>query len=121
MRSYTNSLSNSSSEKLTLAIVLDKYLNKVEKALKIVISINLISFMSLISGDLLYIYYQNSYNKSLINKTVEKGTRLDVKIEEDKLISRPVIIEHLKKILSPCKNQSFYYVIYGEYGTGKLF
>ena len=40
-------------------------------------------------------------------------------ISEDKLVSRPLIVEHLKKILLPHEDQSNYYVIYGEYGIGK--
>jgi Cdc6-like AAA superfamily ATPase len=131
LRSYTNSTFPSSrhkipSEEFTLALVMDKYLGKtekyvgkVERALKKVISLNFLGFTLLISIDLLYAWYRDSCNESLLNETVEKGTRPVVRIEEDELVSRPVIIEHLKKILLPHKNQSFYFVVCGKHGTGK--
>ncbi|RIA90851.1 P-loop containing nucleoside triphosphate hydrolase protein [Glomus cerebriforme] len=119
LRSYTNSLPNGPSEKLTSAVVLDKYLSKVEKALKTFFFVNSIGFMIFISGDLLYAWYLDSCNESLLNETMEKGTRPDVGIKEDELVPRPVVIERLKKILLPRKDQSFYYVVCGEHGTGK--
>src|SRR2546430_2275778 len=61
LRSYTNSLPN---DPFTSAIILDKYLSKVEKTLKTLLFINSISFTILISGDLLYTWYQNSCNES---------------------------------------------------------
>jgi KaiC/GvpD/RAD55 family RecA-like ATPase len=75
--------------------------------------------MGLISGDLLYAWHRDSCNESLLNETLEKGTRPDVRIEEDELVPRPEIEERLKKILLPRKDQSFYYVVCGEQGTGK--
>lgn len=117
-RSYTNFLPNLS-EKLTSAVVLDKYLSKTKKALKTIFFVNLIGFTILISGDLFYAWYLNSYNINLFNKTIEKGTRPVVIIGEDELVPRPVAIEQLKKILLPHKEQSFYYLVCGEHGTGK--
>src|SRR5437764_10858001 len=78
LRSYTNSLFNSPSKKFILAVILDKYLSKVEKMLKIFIFVNSISFMILISGDSLYTCYWNSCNESLLNKTVKKGTQPNI-------------------------------------------
>jgi hypothetical protein len=72
-----------------------------------------------ISVDLLYTWYRNSHNESLLNETLEKGTRPYVGISEDELVPRPVIVERLKKILLPHEDQSNYYVICGEHGTGK--
>jgi Cdc6-like AAA superfamily ATPase len=123
-RSYTNSTSSSSlpnipSKEFTSAFVMDKYLGKLEKAIKKAMFANLFIFMILISGNLLYAWHRNSYNESLLNETLEKGTQPDVGIEEDELVPRPEIVERLKKILLPHKYQSFYYIVYGEHGTGK--
>jgi hypothetical protein len=80
----------------------------------------LISIPSLfIPGDILYAWCQNKYNVHLLNKTIEKGTRPDVKIPEDKFVPRPDILERLKNILQPYEDQSFYHVVCGENGTGK--
>ncbi|CAB4495107.1 hypothetical protein RhiirA5_170394 [Rhizophagus irregularis] len=43
----------------------------------------------------------------------------DVNLSEEMLVSRPEIIERLKKILQPHKDQPYYHVISGEHGTGK--
>ncbi|RIA81853.1 hypothetical protein C1645_836302 [Glomus cerebriforme] len=72
-----------------------------------------------ISVDNVYSWYVNGCNKRLLNKTIEKGTRPDVGISGDKLVPRPVIVERLKKVLQPYEDQSFYYVVCGEHGTGK--
>jgi SpoVK/Ycf46/Vps4 family AAA+-type ATPase len=50
---------------------------------------------------------------------VEEGTRPKIDISDDKLVSRPLVVERLKKILQPDKDQSYYYLICGEHGTGK--
>ena len=67
----------------------------------------------------MYAWYRNRCNERLLNETVEKGTRPDVGVSEDKLVPRPVIIERLKKIIQPYEDQSFYNVVCGEHGTGK--
>jgi hypothetical protein len=41
---------------------------------------------------------------------VEKGTRPKIDISDDELVPRPLVIW----------NQSFYHVVCGEHGTGKL-
>jgi len=80
----------------------------------------LISILGLfIPGDLIYACYKNKKNVSLLNKTVEEGTRPGVEISEDELVPRPEVMEHFKKILQPRRNQSLYHVICGEHGTGK--
>ncbi|UZO21325.1 uncharacterized protein OCT59_013722 [Rhizophagus irregularis] len=43
----------------------------------------------------------------------------DVNLSKEMLVSRPEIIERLKKILQPHKDQPYYHVISGEHGTGK--
>ncbi|PKK61955.1 hypothetical protein RhiirC2_791077 [Rhizophagus irregularis] len=59
------------------------------------------------------------YNKWLLNKTVKKGTRPKIDISDDKLVSRPLVIERFKKILQPDKDHSYYHLVCGEHGTGK--
>jgi hypothetical protein len=73
----------------------------------------------LISVDLLYAGYQNKCNERLLNETVEKGTRPKFNISNDEFVPRPLVVDHLKKIFQPNINQSSYYVVCGEYGTGK--
>jgi len=73
----------------------------------------------LISVDLIYTRYRNKRNEKLLNNTVEKGTQPNIRISKDMLISRTEVIEHLKKILKPDEDQSYYHVVCGEYGTGK--
>ena len=77
-----------------------------------------VAFVTLISVDFLYAWYLNSRNERLLNNTVEKGTRPNVK-KENKLVPRPDIVERLKKILQPDEDESSYYVVCGEHGTGK--
>ncbi|CAJ0763707.1 9840_t:CDS:2, partial [Entrophospora sp. SA101] len=55
--------------------------------------------------DLLYAWYQNRYNKHLLNETVEKGTRPEIDVLDDEFIPQPLV--------------SFYHVVCGEHGTGK--
>ena len=78
-----------------------------------------ISFFGFIIGDVLFALFINMYNRRCLDKIVEKGTRPVVGVSDDKLIPRPEIIERLKNILQPCKDQSSYYVVCGEHGTGK--
>jgi len=75
--------------------------------------------VSFISMDLIFAWYRNRRNERLLNETVEKGTRPDVGVSEDKLVPRPVMIERLKKIIQPYEDQSHYNVVCGEHGTGK--
>ncbi|CAB5382713.1 unnamed protein product [Rhizophagus irregularis] len=78
-----------------------------------------VSIISLILVDFFYAEYQNWYNEHLLNKTVEKDTQFKIDILDDEFIPQPLIIDRLKKIFQPNRNQSYYHVIYGEYGTGK--
>ncbi|UZO18307.1 uncharacterized protein OCT59_009623 [Rhizophagus irregularis] len=73
-----------------------------------------------IPGDIIYAWRKNKYNAHLLNKTVEKGTRPIIDISDDELVPRPLVVERLKKIFQPNRNQSFYHVVCGEHGTGKL-
>lgn len=50
---------------------------------------------------------------------MERGTQLTIDVSEDKFIPRPIIESELKEILRPSKDQSFYHMICGEYGSGK--
>ena len=75
--------------------------------------------IGLISVDLLYAGYRNRCNKRLLNKTVEKGTRPKIDVSDDEFVSRPLVVDRLKKILQPSKNQAYYHVVCGENGTGK--
>jgi len=68
--------------------------------------------------DLLYAWHRNRCNEHLLNETVEKGTQPEIDVL-DELVPRPLVVERLKKILQPHKNQSFYHVVCGEHGTGK--
>ncbi|RGB42370.1 hypothetical protein C1646_810028 [Rhizophagus diaphanus] len=42
-----------------------------------------------------------------------------INVSADKLFPRPIIVNHLKAIFQPAKNQSCYYTICGEPGTGE--
>jgi hypothetical protein len=78
-----------------------------------------ISLPFLIAADVFYAWCQNNYNKYLLNKTVERGTRLEIDFPEDEFVSQSLVVDRLKKILKPNINQSYYYVVYGEHRTGK--
>ncbi|CAG8702367.1 12067_t:CDS:2, partial [Ambispora gerdemannii] len=69
--------------------------------------------------DLLYAWYRNGCNERLLNETVEKGTRPEIDVSDDELVSRPLVVDHLKKIFQPYRNQSFYHMVCGEHGSGK--
>ncbi|RIA81977.1 hypothetical protein C1645_836098 [Glomus cerebriforme] len=73
-----------------------------------------------LSGNSMYCWYRNRYNERLLNETIEKGTRPNLEISRNELVPRPLIIERLKKILRPSKDQASYYVVCGEHGTGKI-
>jgi len=72
-----------------------------------------------ISGDVIYAWGRSKFNEYLLNKIVEEGTRPKINISDDEFVSRPLIVDRLKKILQPHRNQSYYYLIFGEHGTGK--
>src|SRR5688572_1449188 len=104
---YTNSSFNSSQELIV-------NLNKTAKTLPKAIFTNYIFGITfVVLADVLYTWCRSNYNESLLNETIEKGNRPDVIIEKDELLPRPVIVEHLKKILLPHKNQFKYHVICG--------
>jgi len=73
----------------------------------------------LLTGDCIYYMWMISSNNRRVNKTIEKGTQPQDKVSEDKFIPRYEIMVQLRKIFQPDKDQSSYYVIYGEHGTGK--
>jgi hypothetical protein len=77
------------------------------------------SFFSFIIGDVLVACFLNKYNRYCLNNFVEKGTRPAVKIIDEEFVPRPLIVDRLKGILQPSRNQSFYYLVCGEHGTGK--
>ncbi|PKY51000.1 hypothetical protein RhiirA4_531788 [Rhizophagus irregularis] len=70
-------------------------------------------------GDIIYAWRKNKYNVHILNKTVEKGTRPKIDISDDELVPRLLVVERLKKIFQPNRNQSFYHVVCGGHGTGK--
>ncbi|GBC07423.1 hypothetical protein RclHR1_07450011 [Rhizophagus clarus] len=71
------------------------------------------------TGELCLACCRNRRNDTRLNNIVEEGTRPVVNIPDYELIPRPTIVNHLKAIFQPTKNQSRYYIIYGEHGTGK--
>jgi hypothetical protein len=73
----------------------------------------------ILAGDLIYLGWINQSNERRVNKTMEKGTRPQELISEDKLIPRSEVVERLKKIFLPGKDHSNYHVVCGEHGTGK--
>ena len=73
----------------------------------------------LLTGDCIYYMWMISSNNRRVNKTMEKGTQPQDKVSEDKFIPRYEIMVQLRKIFQPDEDQSSYYVIYGEHGTGK--
>ncbi|GBC27838.2 uncharacterized protein OCT59_008348 [Rhizophagus irregularis] len=58
-------------------------------------------------------------NDSRLIKNVKEGTRPEINVSADELFPRPIIVSHLKAIFQPAKNQSRYYTVCGEPGTGK--
>ncbi|CAB5215086.1 unnamed protein product [Rhizophagus irregularis] len=55
----------------------------------------------------------------LSNGVAFVGIRPKIDISDDKLVSRPLVIERFKKILQPDKDHSYYHLVCGEYGIGK--
>ncbi|CAG8445004.1 9267_t:CDS:2 [Ambispora leptoticha] len=72
-----------------------------------------------LTGDLVYLWWVSQSNERRVNKFMEKGTRPQDTVSEDKLIPRPEIVERLKKIFQPGEDHSYYHVVCGEHGTGK--
>ncbi|RHZ77682.1 hypothetical protein Glove_174g105 [Diversispora epigaea] len=68
------------------------------------------------TGDLFYAFCRSKYNNNLFIKTIDKGNRPGTGV---KFFPRNEIVERLKRILQPDENQSYYYLICGEHGTGK--
>ncbi|GES89436.1 P-loop containing nucleoside triphosphate hydrolase protein [Rhizophagus clarus] len=122
-RSYTNSTVPplSPQDHSSSSPYLNKFVKATAKWLSTVIIGKLVvaGVISLLLVDFLHAGYRNRRNKYLLNKTVEKGTQPDIMISEDKFVPRTEVIERLKKILQPNKDQSSYYVVCGEHGTGK--
>ena len=78
-----------------------------------------ISFFGFFLGDILFAWSLNKYNEHLLNKTVEKGTRPEIDVSDDEFVPRLLVVDRLKEIFQPYRNQSFYHVVCGEHGTGK--
>ncbi|CAG8516223.1 9456_t:CDS:2 [Ambispora leptoticha] len=121
-RPYANSLpSPYTSSKESTSSYLNKFTKYIVKRLPTTILMNIIvtGLAGLISVDLMYAWYQNRCNERLLNETVEKGTRPGTGISSNKFIPRPKIVERLKRIFQPYEDQSYYYMVCGEHGTGK--
>ncbi|CAG8567368.1 9424_t:CDS:2 [Ambispora leptoticha] len=122
-RPYANSSPSphTSPEESTSSSYLNKFTKYIAKRLPTAILTNIIvtGLVGLISVDLLYAWYRNGCNERLLNETVEKGTRPEIDVLNDELVSRPLVVDRLKKIFQPHRNQSFYHMVCGEHGTGK--
>ena len=75
-------------------------------------------FVYFCTGDL-YLTCRNRRNDSYLIKTLEAGTQPEINISDDELFPRPIIVNRLRAILQPAKDQSCYHIICGEHGTGK--
>lgn len=71
------------------------------------------------TGDLCLAFCQNKCNNSRLIKTIEEGTKPEIGILDDENFPRPIVVNLLKNIFQPDKNQSFYHSVCGEHGTGK--
>src|SRR3954451_23738684 len=71
------------------------------------------------AGDLLYSCCRSKYNEHRLNKTVEEGTKPEVKESLLRHFPRPEIVKYLEKAFKPNEDQSFYHVVCGWTGTGK--
>ncbi|RHZ84086.1 hypothetical protein Glove_85g71 [Diversispora epigaea] len=71
------------------------------------------------TGDLFYACCRSKYNSNLLIKTIDKGNRPVTRVSSAKFLPRTEIVKRLERILQPDENQSYYYVICGEHGTGK--
>ncbi|CAG8435295.1 5541_t:CDS:2 [Diversispora eburnea] len=76
-------------------------------------------FALFISGDNSYSWYVNRCYERRLDETMEKGTRPEIDSSDDACVSRPLVVDQLNKIFQPYKNQSYYYMVCGEPGTGK--
>ena len=72
-----------------------------------------------IPGDIFYAWYRNKCNVDLLNTTVEKGTRPKINVSDDEFVPRPLVVDRLKKILQPNRDQLCYHIICEEHGTRK--
>ncbi|RHZ79659.1 hypothetical protein Glove_142g57 [Diversispora epigaea] len=72
-----------------------------------------------ISGDNLYSWYVNRGYERRLDETMEKGTRPENDTSDGESVSRPLMVDRLKKVFQPYKNQSYYHMVCGEHGTGK--
>ena len=79
----------------------------------------LVAIPSFFCTDLCLTYFRNKRNHSRLIKTIEEGTQPEIGVLEDKLFPRPIVVDLLKNIFQPDEDQSFYYTICGEHGTGK--
>ncbi|CAG8697151.1 7158_t:CDS:2, partial [Ambispora gerdemannii] len=122
-RPYANSSPSphTSPEESTSSSYLNKFTKYTAKRLSTAILANIIitGLVGLISVDLMYAWYRNRCNERLLNETVEKGTRPGAEISSDKFVPRPLVVDRLKKIFQPYEDQSFYYMVCSEHGTGK--
>ena len=71
------------------------------------------------AGDLCFAYCRNRDNKHRLFKALEEGTKPEINVLGDKLLPRPTVVNLLKNLFQPDNDQSFYYTICGEHGTGK--
>ncbi|RIA94349.1 P-loop containing nucleoside triphosphate hydrolase protein [Glomus cerebriforme] len=83
-----------------------------------VISI-LLGILGYFCTGVLYLACRKRRNDSRLIKTVEEGTRPEINISDVELFPRPIIVNHLKTIFQPAKDQSRYYTVCGGHGTGK--
>ena len=71
------------------------------------------------TGDLYLACCRRRHNDSCLIKAVEEGIRPEISVLDDELFPRTIIVNHLKAVFQPAKNQSRYYTVCGEHGTGK--
>ncbi|CAG8460330.1 10615_t:CDS:2 [Acaulospora morrowiae] len=123
LRPYTNSSPSphASLEESKSSFYMKKSTKYIAKRLRTAISANIkvTGLVGLISVDLLYAWYRNRCNERLLNETVEKGTRPEINVLGYELVSRPLVVDRLKKIFQPHRNHFFNHMIYGEPGSGK--
>lgn len=77
------------------------------------------SSAALLTSDWTYRMWVIKSNNRRVSKTVEKGNRLQEIVSDDKFIPRFRIMRVLERILQSNENQSSYYIINGEHGSGK--
>ncbi|RHZ46055.1 hypothetical protein Glove_637g7 [Diversispora epigaea] len=118
---YTNSSSfcHISSEKSTLPLSKIVKYNIEQLPTSLIVNLIVVVISLFIPIDLIYAWYRNKCNELLLNETMENGTRPKVEVPIEEFVPRSLVVNSLKKIFTPNKYQSFYYIICGEYGTGK--